>query len=179
MPDGADFLRLANAPLGIKMIEYAYGDELEEKNIRCGEEESLSHTNSMLPPYYPKYSKLADYLRDENGSVAGFMQIMGLKDIKKCNLIIPNGQSEVTDALYSLDGFEDKIFVAASNQTPTKLNNGTTTKRNHAYVIEPYTENKRIKFRLYNSSNSAFYSDVNLSDILNSFSRIYIGKITN
>ena len=179
LPDGADFLRLANAPLGIKMIEYAYGDELEEKNIRCGEEESLSHANSMLPPYYPKYSKLADYLRDENGSVAGFMQIMGLKDIKKCNLIIPNGQSEVTDALYSLDGFEDKIFVAASNQTPTKLNNGTTTKRNHAYVIEPYTENKRIKFRLYNSSNSAFYSDVNLSDILNSFSRIYIGKITN
>lgn len=31
LPDDADFLRLANAPLGIKMVEYAYGIELEEK----------------------------------------------------------------------------------------------------------------------------------------------------
>lgn len=179
LPDCTDFLRLANAPLGIKMIEYAYGDELEEKSIRCGEEETLSHANSMLPPYYPKYLKVADYLRDKNGSIGNFMQTMGLKDIEKCNLITLNGQNKVMDALYDLNGFEDKIFVAASNQTPTKLKNGITTKPNHAYVIEPYTEDKRIKFRLYNSSNSAFYSDINLGDIINSFSRIYIGKITN
>lgn len=179
LPDDADFLRLANAPLGIKMVEYTYGIELEEKNKNSSEKETLSHANSMLPPYYPKYLKVADYLRDKNGSIGNFMQTMGLKDIEKCNLMTPNGQNKVADILYSLDGFEDKIFVAASNQTPTKLKNGTTTKQNHAYVIEPYTEDKRIKFRLYNSSNSAFYSDINLSDILNSFSRIYIGKITN
>lgn len=179
LPDGADFLRLANGPLGIKMVEYAYGDELEEKSLRYGEKETLSHANSMLPPYYPKYLKVADYLRDKNGSIGNFMQAMGLKDIEKCNLMTPSGQKKLVDTFYDLEGFEDKIFVAASNQTPTKLKNGTITKPNHAYVIEPYTEDKRIKFRLYNSSNSAFYSDINLIDIINSFSRIYIGKITS
>lgn len=179
LPDDVDFLRLANGSSGIKMFECAYGVELEEKNLRYGEKETLSHANSMLPPYYPKYLNTADYLRDKNGSIGKFMQTMGLEDIEKCNLKTPNGQNKIMDSLYNLNGFEDKIFVAASNQTPTKLKNGTTTKQNHAYVIEPYTEDKRIKFRLYNSSNSAFYSDINLSDILNSFSRIYIGKITN
>ncbi len=179
LPDNTDYLRLANAPLGIKMVEYAYGDELEEKSLRYGEKETLSHANSMLPPYYPKYLKVADYLRDKNGSIGNFMQTIGLKDIEKCNLMTPNGQKKLVDSFYDLNGFEDKIFVAASNQTPTKLKNGTITKPNHAYVIEPYTEDKRIKFRLYNSSNSAFYSDINLIDIINSFSRIYIGKITS
>ena len=179
LPDDVDFLRLANGSSGIKMFECAYGVELEEKNLRYGEKETLSHANSMLPPYYPKYLNTADYLRDKNGSIGKFMQTMGLEDIEKCNLKTPNGQNKIMDSLYNLNGFEDKIFVAASNQSPTKLQNGITTKPNHAYVIEPYMEDGRIKFRLYNSSNSAFYSDINLSDILNSFSRIYIGKTTN
>ncbi len=176
LPKNADMLRLAKGPLGIQMIELAYSDELLEQSIRNGDYYNLDSINSRLPYYYPKYTNIGDYLRDKQGYVDRFMNTIGLGKLEKCDLYKSELQDKFSDIVLSLDGFDNLIFIAASDTKPVSLSNGVTLKANHAYVIEPYIKNRAIKFRLYNSSNSAFYTDVYLADILNSFSRVYVGE---
>lgn len=172
LPSDVDNLRLAKGCLGIKMFEYAYGLELEQQTKVNSNQIDLDKVNTSLPSYYPKYKSSADYYRDKSGSTLRFMKSMGIFG-KSCNLAVPISREIALSTLSNPNNFVNKIFIGVSKKTPKLAKN----QENHGYVIEPQYNSNKLTYRVYDSSNSSFYTIMDLDELMECFSHILIGDI--
>lgn len=174
--EDTDDVRLSTGCTGIQMLEHLYGYETVTDRQNEGKEIlELDEINDGLEDWCPKYKCIEDYYRDHNGSkVSDALYKLGYNNTKRLTLKIPFMHSMFSDALNEAD--KDTIIIAAPDKK-RHLPNGNELEARHAYQIKPQRTDDGVKYRVINASNSAFYANMELDDILNNFDYGFVTKV--